>query len=87
MRGIFIGIKQENESGQDHTNDAGAGGEGEEGRAEAMLQLHGRPLSAAGRTRLVSVSAADHALADLPLVSRGGAAGRKRITSGVGEKR
>lgn len=79
--------KQEDVRGQDHTNDAGAGGESEEGRAEAMLQLYGRPLSAAGRVRPVSVSAADHALADLPLVSRSGAAGRKRITSGVGEKR
>ena len=87
MGGVFIRSKKEDMFGQDHTYDAGAGGEGKEGGEEAMLQLYGRPLSAAGRTRPVSVSAADHALADLPLVSRSGAAGRKRIASGVDEKR
>lgn len=60
---------------RDHTNDAGAGKQSEKGGEKTMLQLHRRRLHPAGRAGPLPLPAADHALADVPLVSLGGSAG------------
>ena len=60
---------------RDPTNDAGAGKQSEKGGEKAMLQLYRRQLHPAGRAGPLPLPAADHALADLPLVSHGGSAG------------
>ena len=75
MRGIFIRAQKEEWFERDHTNVAGTGKQSEKGGEEAMLQLHRRQLHPAGRAGPLPLPAADHAFADLPLVSHGGSAG------------
>ena len=71
----FFRAQKEEWLEREPTNDAGAGKQSEKGGEEAMLQSYRRQLHPAGRAGPLPLPAADHALADLPLVSRGSSSG------------
>ena len=71
----FFRAQKEEWLERDPTNDAGTGKQSEKGGEKAMLQLYRRQLHPAGRAEPLPLPAADHALADLPLVSRGSSSG------------
>ena len=83
----FFRAQKEEWLERDPTNDAGAGKQSEKGGEEAMLQSYRRQLHPAGRAGPLPLPAADHALADLPLVSRGSSSGWKRTRAGADQKR